>query len=361
MLPVLQGSPIALLFEVYRQGTVGKAILLDGRREVRLAVRRRNVVGIKGLPELWDRLGSPVLDVRELRGHLLQDIPRILAAGIPIDRIFEEASGRLGRFLARLASSETVATFREIPEPDTTVVGLPDDLMTILLEGLRTWRSTGAVRKAVALDLERPLAVDNVGVEVLGAVAPEAVVLLDEVGKWENLAEWVQHIDGSSRGRQQQFWRSLDLVLQIGALELVGSPRNPLKVRRVREEDVTGATPSGFSVAPDVPQWILDLEAASVPSDDSRRLGRTAGRKSEKFALDQDEELFALPPDPDESSYKSRSSGTAPSRGTTAPSRGLDDHDEVFALPPDEDAETEPEDDDSDHVVRPLFTPRKKG
>ncbi len=423
---MLQGAPIPLLFEIARSGATGKVRLSDGRRTVTLAVRRRNVVGVKGLPELWDRIQGPGVDTSTCRGHLLQDIPRLMACGVPIDDIFEEAVFSLGRFLADLADHDDVAVFREIPEPLSDSVGLPKSLMAVVVEGLRTFRQPRSVRRGLAVDQDRPLVVGRITPDQIARWDSEAAKLLRQASDYATLDSWLVHIDRAPRGRQDQFWRALDLLLQIGAVELKGSRHTPMAVRSVSREDRDSTTPSvsgfsEFSVAPEVPRFLLDLESSSAasasgPSSSSARTSMASEaaregmswRRSEKVTLGEPD-LFELPPDDDESSVASRRSRPPPIEAASlddhddvfalppdddsdeldAPlGSGLDDHDDVFALPPDDDdsddgsspsvvsftptdgqdlttehdpiVKTTIIDDDSEHVVRPLFTPRKR-
>ncbi len=345
---MLQGAPIPLLFEIARLGSSGKVRLDDGRRTVTLAVRRRNVVGVKGMPELWDRLASPTIDTSTCRGHLLQDIPRLMASGVQIDQIFDEAVFTLGRFLADLVDLDEIATFREIPEPDTDAVGLPKSLMHVVVEGLRTFRQPRDVRRSLAAEQERPLVVGRITPEMVRPWSREAAELLEKAGDYPDLNTWLIEIDRAPRGRRDQFWRALDLCLQVRALELEGSKRTPMAVRRVESEDLDSTTPSfsGFSsvsVAPDVPRFLLDLEDEESRSTSSRGPRsqvsepperRPSWRRSEKVTLGRDE-VFELPPDDDESSFASRRSPST----ATATDTGLDDHDDVFAMPADDDDE----------------------
>jgi hypothetical protein len=363
----------------------------------------------------------------------MRDIPVLMGCGVGIDRVFEVAIGSLGQFIAGLVELPEVAIFREIPEPDTSVVGLPMPLMAIVAQGMRQSRRLRDIRREFAAEQRLPIRIGKISPSAIAPWAPDAARVLDQAVGRRNLKEWLAEIELAPRGHQDEFWRSMDLLVQLGALILEGGKREPLAVHRLRPEDGESGTPSLIStfsttsVAPEVPSFLLHMESGAP------EVGRTSNKSSwclsEKVTLGT-QEVFELPPDDDESSFVSRPSRARARRSHHRSSEepavvfspladpdstslssepetvvsgtyrraglddygevfalppdededqesesqpagtGLDDHGEVFALPPDEDEESESppisepidrtvvKDDDSQHVVRPMFRPR---
>ena len=282
---MMTGNLVWLLYRAHRDGLSGAIEVRaepEGETTARVFLRGRKAVHIEGIDGLLDDL-APKLPSRDaLTGELANDVPVCMALGLGLDEVFEAACAGLGRGLAALAQDPGLhCAFN----PDTHAPGgafpLPREALRCFHQGLRAVRDADVVALELQSSLDNPIRLTSEDVlEDFGAVVLRTIKLARTESTLRGL------VAASGRGqpeRTREAWFAVDLLMQLGLLQVEGSPvarasaatGERARARRERiSETVLSAVPDRPAPPPTPPRQRLE---ADEEADDVFAMGEDTG------------------------------------------------------------------------------------
>jgi len=367
---MMTGTLVWLLFRAHRDGLSGA---LEIRRtpaaepHARVFLKGRKCVHIEGIDGLLDDLAGQLPSSSALVGALAHDVPVCMALGIGLDAIFEAACAGLGRGLAAMAQDPALhCSFDPDQQPPGGAFPLPKEAIRCFHQGLRGVRDADAVALELRSALDNPIRLtDDDAVEDFGAVVLRTFKLARTEGTLRGL------VASSGRGqgdRTREAWFSVDLLMQLGLLQLEGAPVKrsagwvpPSDARRLSEEIVSAVADGSPPV--DAPRRRAPSRPPKLESDDEADDVFEMGADLDEDSIDEDSVDEDSADEPSGATHTISWPGMGADRPRAKPSRpaptsspevqgGLHESDDeasdVFAMGGDEDLEDDDEFEDLD-------------
>ena len=224
---MMTGNLVWLLFRAHREGLSGAIEIRQDSAEqpaTRVFVRARRAVHVEGIAGLLTDLATKLPSPGALTGELANDIPVCMALGVGLDEVFEAACAGLGRSLASMAQDPGLASsFNPDAKPPDGAFPLPKEFIRCFHQGLRAVRDADVVALELQTALDNPIRMtgEPEDIEEFGAVMLRTLKL----ARTENTLRGLVAAGGRGEPeRTRESWFAIDLLMQLGLLQVEGSP-----------------------------------------------------------------------------------------------------------------------------------------
>lgn len=230
MVPV--SPPLPEFLRLLTEGQTGELWFRLAGRQIGVSLQNGGVMQIVGLPELMLLEGHRV-SASVNTGDMLADVGSAVVGGVQPDDAMNAASAGLGRFLARVATSEEcTAAWDEGHAPPKGSFPLPMPVLKALGQGLQEARTPDMIQQSwrnqtVQIVRPAPSAADPKAVQGLSPVAARALSL---AAGGEVLSDLVERLIGGDPRRRMKTWWAVDLLLQSGLLTFDKSATSDLEI-----------------------------------------------------------------------------------------------------------------------------------
>ena len=217
--------PSKLLLRLHLQRNSGLIRLTGPGINARIWIRNQALWGVQGVPRLFGPLCDRVPDPRALKGDLLADTPVLMAMGISLNEVTDAVRKRIGTLLAECTLDQDVhAIFENEAQPPPGSFGLISNLLHDFSRALPLVHPASKVVDELAGWSNTRVQVQDAAVENLGPLGPIAIRTLALAPRNRILGDLVRESGCGQQLRTQQAWLAVDLLWQLGLLEIPGAP-----------------------------------------------------------------------------------------------------------------------------------------
>ena len=217
--------PSKLLLRLHLHRKSGLIRLTGPGVNARIWIKNQALWGVQGVPRLFGQLCDSVPDPHALKGDLLADIPILMAAGIGLNEATDAVNKRIGALLAECTLDQDVhANFENEGQPPPGSFGLTSTVLHDFARALPLVHPASKVVDELAGWSGTRVQVQDANAENLGPLGPIAIRTLALAHRNRILGDLVRKSGCGQQLRTQQAWLAIDLLWQLGLLEIPGAP-----------------------------------------------------------------------------------------------------------------------------------------